>query len=191
MNALVFGRARVDADYFHGAVTGGGAHGPGICQRVTGIAPDGRLTLGYLPFHEGRSQSRRSGSVSYELSGDGLYRAYGYAQNSRREGPEVYFELAGETLMQLTRAALDLRLRTLHPEEYALMEQTRERIQRHAEGEGLPELGGSPKQIQWALAIRDAFSRNHPGHPLLRRATTAKYWIERRHSLRTHQTTIN
>lgn len=191
MNALIFGRARVDADYFHGAVTGGGANGPGICQRVIGIAPDGKLTLGYLPFHEGRSQSRRSGSVSYELSGDGLYRAYGYAQNSRSEGPEVFFEVSGETLTQLTRADLDQRLREHFPEEYASMELVKECIRQHAEAEGLPDLSGSPKQIQWALQIRNAFSRNNPGNPVLRRATTAKYWIERRHSLQMQQPITN
>lgn len=183
MNELVFGRARADADYFRGVVTGGGANGPGICQRIIGIAPYGRLTLDYLPSHDGRSKSGRSGSVSYELAGDGLYRASGYAQNSSSEGPEVFFELLGETLTQLTRTELNERLRELYPEQYALMEQALERIQRHAEAERLPELSGSPKQIRWALEIRDAFSRTNPDHSALSRETTARYWIENRHCL--------
>lgn len=183
MNQLEFGRARVDANYFRSVVTGGGAYGPGICQRVIGIESDKRPKVEYLPFHDARSKSRCSKWVAYELAGDGIYRARGYAQNSRSEGPEVFFELSNENLMQLNNAELHRRLHELYPEDYAAMEQAFERIQQHSEAEGLPTLSGSPKQIQWALQIRDAFSRRCPGHSLLKRATTARYWIESRHSL--------
>ena len=44
--------------------------------------------------------------------------------------------------------------------------------------EGLPELTGTPKQIAYALSIRDAFAKKHPGDAALKRGTTAKYWID-------------
>lgn len=49
-----------------------------------------------------------------------------------------------------------------------------------AEESGLPQLTGSPRQIPWALQIRAAVLKANPKHPSLRRATTAKYWIEHR-----------
>lgn len=48
----------------------------------------------------------------------------------------------------------------------------------------LPVLSGSPKQIAWALRIRDAIAARDPKHTSLRRATTASFWIENhRHAL--------
>jgi hypothetical protein len=47
---------------------------------------------------------------------------------------------------------------------------------------GLPKLTGTPKQIAYALSIRDAFAAKHPGDPALKRGTTAKYWIENHRS---------
>lgn len=47
-----------------------------------------------------------------------------------------------------------------------------------AEADGLPTLSGSPKQVAWALTLRAAVQRAEPKNPALRRATTAKYWID-------------
>ena len=48
---------------------------------------------------------------------------------------------------------------------------------------GLPVLSGTPKQIAYALSIREAFATKHPGDPALTRGTTAKYWIENHRSV--------
>jgi len=44
--------------------------------------------------------------------------------------------------------------------------------------EGFPKLKGTPKQIAYALSIREAFAQQNPGDAALKKATTAKYWIE-------------
>lgn len=49
--------------------------------------------------------------------------------------------------------------------------------------EGFPELTGTPKQIAYALSIRDAFAAKNPGERSLKTATTAKYWIENHRSV--------
>lgn len=41
-----------------------------------------------------------------------------------------------------------------------------------------PKLTGTPKQIAYAVSIREAFARKHPADAALKRGTTAKYWIE-------------
>lgn len=43
--------------------------------------------------------------------------------------------------------------------------------------DGLPSLKGTPKQIAYALSIRDAFAKRNPAAIELKKAT-AKYWIE-------------
>ncbi|MGE4340648.1 MAG: hypothetical protein AB7E55_32565, partial [Pigmentiphaga sp.] len=43
---------------------------------------------------------------------------------------------------------------------------------------GLPKLTGTPRQIEWATRLRANFAQANPEHPTLRRATTAKYWID-------------
>lgn len=59
-----------------------------------------------------------------------------------------------------------------------------QRQQEEAATKNLPSLSGSPRQIKWALEIRDSFWRKNPGSPLLKRATTAKYWIEHRDEMK-------
>ncbi|HEY8361006.1 MAG TPA: hypothetical protein VIL30_26405 [Ramlibacter sp.] len=49
--------------------------------------------------------------------------------------------------------------------------------------EGLPELTGTPKQIAYALSIREAFANRYPEDAALKRGTTAKYWIENHRSM--------
>ncbi|WP_062117140.1 hypothetical protein [Aureimonas sp. AU40] len=44
--------------------------------------------------------------------------------------------------------------------------------------EGLPLLTGSPKQVAWALRIRDAVQKREPKNAALKRAKKASYWIE-------------
>lgn len=52
-------------------------------------------------------------------------------------------------------------------------------IEKNGQAESdLPKLTGTPKQIAYALSIREAFARQHPEDAALKRATTAKYWIE-------------
>ncbi|RQR34840.1 hypothetical protein [Burkholderia sp. Bp9142] len=277
METLSLGKSSIDTTYFYGTVTGGGAHGPGICQKVVGMSSKGDLLLTRLPMHDDRSGSKRSGSVNYELTGNGVYRAYGYADSNRSEGPEIFFELDGDSLRELNRNQLDERLRLMSPENYATMEHNRRkaarrtellpeiqaevnelaadrerlevtmvavddqlelsrlavtrhkscghfdeiavdtvdelvvrlsapsapcpyceasakkaqadqeamlRLQDAAATNNLPPLSGSPRQIKWALEIRDGFWRNSPESPLLKRATTAKYWIEHRNELK-------
>ena len=65
-------------------------------------------------------------------------------------------------------------------EELARRQQAAAQAAAKAEEMGLPELSGSPKQIAWALKLRAAFAEKNPGHPSLKRATTAKYWIDNR-----------
>lgn len=57
-------------------------------------------------------------------------------------------------------------------------ESEREFAVKAASEAGFPELTGTPRQIAWAVAIRAKFAEANPGHPMLKRATTAKYWIE-------------
>lgn len=64
-------------------------------------------------------------------------------------------------------------------------EAAKERAKKNAEALGLRELKGTPKQVAWALQIRDAFASANPNSPNLRRATTAKWWIENRTRLLT------
>jgi hypothetical protein len=47
----------------------------------------------------------------------------------------------------------------------------------------LPVLKGSPKQIAYALTIREAYAKKHPGDATLKRGKTAKYWIENHRSV--------
>ncbi|MBX9830218.1 MAG: hypothetical protein K2Y27_35135 [Xanthobacteraceae bacterium] len=42
----------------------------------------------------------------------------------------------------------------------------------------LPPLTGTPKQIAYAIEIRNEFALRHPGDPVQKKATRAKYWIE-------------
>ncbi|WP_432258090.1 hypothetical protein [Cupriavidus sp. TMH.W2] len=277
MDKISLGKSSVDTTYFYGGVTGGGAYGPGICEKVVGISASGKLTVKRLPFHDNRSGSKRSGSLDYELTGDGVYRAYAYADSNRSEGPEFFFELEGYALKELNRQELDERLRALSPDSFAIAEhaqrkvarrrellpvvqaevhdfaaagerlevtkvdvddqlqlsrltvtryqscghfdeisvntmnqlithlsapslpctyceahaekmraadETIKRLQDTASAKNLPTLSGSPRQIKWALEIRDNFWQKNPGNPLLKRATTAKYWIENRESLK-------
>lgn len=53
--------------------------------------------------------------------------------------------------------------------------------------EGLPELTGTPKQIAYALSIRDAYAAKNPSERSLKTATTAKYWIENHRSVLFHR----
>lgn len=48
---------------------------------------------------------------------------------------------------------------------------------------GLPELKGTPKQVAWALQIRDKIAKANSKDPRLKRAFTAKYWIDNRATL--------
>lgn len=276
MSQLKFGKSRADLEYFYGAVSGGGAYGPGICEKVVGMSEHGKLITKRLPLYDDRSGSKRSGSVHYSLTGDGVYRAYGYAESNRSEGPEVFFELQEDELVELDRQELAEHLRAMSPQNFAKVEHARQQGKRRAEllpqvqaevdelaaggerlevtevgvngqlelcslrvkrykpcghfGEistrsvdelvarlsertgpcqyceasaardratadaihslqvaaaarNLPGLSGSPRQIKWALEIRQAFSDKNPASPLLKRATTARYWIEHRNSL--------
>lgn len=45
---------------------------------------------------------------------------------------------------------------------------------------GLPKLSGSEKQIAWAIQIRANVLSKNPTNSVLKKATTAKYWIENR-----------
>jgi hypothetical protein len=276
MNQLNFGKSSADFEYFYGFVSGGGAYGPGICERVIGISDRGVLLTKRLSMYDDRSGSKRSGSVDYALTGDGVYRAYGYAESNRGEGPEVFFEVSANSLTKLDRQEFAERLRAMSPQNFAKVERARKKTQRRAEllpevqGEidelaadaerlevlelnvdeqfqlnsltvkrykrcghfdelwtnsldelvtrlsepvepcryceavtekaratadaiqklqeaaaanNLPELSGTPRQIKWALEIRQAFANKNPGSAALKRATTAKYWIEHRNAL--------
>lgn len=44
----------------------------------------------------------------------------------------------------------------------------------------LPELTGTPRQIKWAITLRADVFKKDPKNPALKKATTAKYWIENR-----------
>lgn len=44
--------------------------------------------------------------------------------------------------------------------------------------DGMPALSGSPKQVAYALKIREAVRRQSPSLRAIKTATTAKYWIE-------------
>lgn len=276
MNQLTFGKSAADLEYFYGVVSGGGAYGPGICEKVVGMSDRGELITKRLSLYDDRSGSKRSGSVNYSLTGDGVYRAYGYAESNRSEGPEVFFELVDNSLIGLDRQELAERLRAMSPQNFAKVEHARQKgklraellpqvqgevdeltadgerlevtevsvndqlelnsltvtrykpcghfgdisvrsvdglvarlseltvpctycealaakaratedaiqsLQAAAAARNLPALSGSPRQIKWALEIRQAFSDKNPTSPLLKRATTAKYWIENRDSL--------
>ena len=64
------------------------------------------------------------------------------------------------------------------------LEAEAERIAEEGQGnaDGLPDLTGSPKQIAWAIKIRDAVAKQIVGRgeklAALKTATTAKYWID-------------
>lgn len=45
---------------------------------------------------------------------------------------------------------------------------------------GLPVLSGTEKQVKWALQIRDKVVQSNPKDPRLKKAKTAKYWIDNR-----------
>lgn len=113
MNQISLGKSRVDAKYFHGAVAGGGAYGPGLCEKIVGMSDCGDLITKRIPIHDNRSGSKRSGSVDY----DGVYRAYGYADSNRSEGPEVFFELTGDIVAELSRQQVAEHLRAMSPPE--------------------------------------------------------------------------
>lgn len=49
-----------------------------------------------------------------------------------------------------------------------------------ADSLGLPDLKGSERQVSWALQIRAKAYNQNPKDPALKKATTAKYWIENR-----------
>ncbi len=49
--------------------------------------------------------------------------------------------------------------------------------------DGLPALKGTPKQIAYARTIRDAYAAKNPRASELKKATTAKYWIENHRSV--------
>jgi hypothetical protein len=71
-----------------------------------------------------------------------------------------------------------------HAEKARAANEALERLQNAASAKNLPTLSGSPRQIKWALEIRDSFWQKNPEGPLLKRATTAKYWIEHRENLK-------
>ena len=57
-------------------------------------------------------------------------------------------------------------------------EREKEREKAVQETAGLPSLSGTERQIAWATTIRAKVAKSNPALPALKKATTAKYWIE-------------
>lgn len=62
-------------------------------------------------------------------------------------------------------------------------EQSKQKAAAEADAQGLPELKGTPRQVAWAIQIRADHASKNPDSSKLKRATTAKYWIDNRNSL--------
>ncbi|MGB3540712.1 MAG: hypothetical protein WBA42_21370 [Mesorhizobium sp.] len=90
------------------------------------------------------------------------------AERQRAEAERIERETAEAERRRIEREALA----ELNAEKAA-------EIEKNGQAEtGLPKLTGTPKQIAYALSIREAFARKHPDDAALKRGTTAKYWIE-------------
>jgi len=57
------------------------------------------------------------------------------------------------------------------------------RVRERADAEGLPALKGTPRQVSWAMDLRDRYVEKHGNGGKAKRATRAKYWIENRFKL--------
>lgn len=53
----------------------------------------------------------------------------------------------------------------------------------HAQHSSLPRLQGSPRQVKWAMCLRDKLAATEPSDPRLVEQTSAKFWIDNRRTL--------
>ena len=145
---------------------------------LTGIAYNSRSSESYyvstyddtlteLTREEYRAELRRL----YPLQADEHDQAQ--ARRKREEEARIERERAEVERRRIEREALTAQ----NAAEAARIEAEGQR-----EVDGMPALSGSPKQIAYALRIRDAVRRQSPSARAIKTATTAKYWIENHRS---------
>ncbi len=141
---------------------------------LTGVAYNSRSSESYyvstyggalteLSREEYRAELRRL----YPLQADEHDQAQ--ARRKREEEARIERERAEVERRRIEREALTAQ----NAAEAARIEAEGQR-----EVDGMPALSGTPKQVAYALKIRDAVRRQSPSTRAIKTATTAKYWIE-------------
>lgn len=207
-DVLSIGLGRINAALeFTGQVTGYGGFGPG---RVIVQCDYDHIDVVPFESDDRSGSKKRSGSCTWQLEADRLYTLSNVADSSRSSST-FYVSTFGGVAVERTHAEFHAERARLWPigwqkateaaqaeivryaaaaerrriENEALKELNDEKAaQIAAEGQpdtGLPQLTGTPKQIAYALSIRDAFAKKNPGAKALK-TTTAKCWIENHRS---------
>ncbi|MCL4665777.1 hypothetical protein [Burkholderia pseudomallei] len=96
---------------------------------------------------------------------------------------EIAVDTVDELIVRLSAPSLPCAYCEASAKKAQAAQEALQRLQDEAATNNLPPLSGSPRQIKWALEIRESFWRKAPESPLLKRPTTAKYWIEHRNQL--------
>ncbi len=93
------------------------------------------------------------------------------AANAKAESARIERETKEAAVREIERAALA----EINAERAA-------EIAKHGQPEGMPTLSGSPKQIAYAVSIREAVVRKSPALAAIMEETTSKFWIENHRS---------
>lgn len=145
---------------------------------LTGVAYNSRSSESYYVSTFGdtltelsRSEYRAELRRLYPLQADEHDQAQ--ARRKREEEARIERERAEVERRRIEREALA---------EQNAAEAVRIEAEGQREIDGMPALSGSPKQVAYALKIRDAVRRQQPTLRSLKTATTAKHWIENHRS---------
>lgn len=141
---------------------------------LTGVAYNSRSSESYYVSTYGgaltelsREEYRAELRKLYPLQADEHDQAQ--ARRKREEEARIERERAEVERRRIEREALTAQ----NAAEAARIEAEGQR-----EVDGMPALSGTPKQVAYALKIRDAVRRQSPSTRAIKTATTAKYWIE-------------
>ncbi|MCG5246921.1 hypothetical protein LPC10_17455 [Methylorubrum sp. B1-46] len=147
---------------------------PDRLYALTGVAYNSRTSESYWISTFGgtltelsRSEYRAELRRLYPLQADEHDQAQ--ARRKREEEARIERERAEVERRRIEREALA---------EQNAAEADRIEAEGQREINGMPALSGTPKQVAYALKIRDAVRRQQPTLRSIKTATTAKYWIE-------------
>ncbi len=117
------GKSGLSNGEFHAAVAAGGAVGPGHLYRAAGLSSLSEVKWQRLQFdRDERSGSKRSGSIAYELTRTGVYRAQGYAEDNRRSGAcHFYVDAEAGKAIELDQRQALMLCHYCYPQEVELL----------------------------------------------------------------------
>lgn len=128
-DGITLGRATATPTELTSRVCYGASGSPGYAEKATGLTSWSRRMR---MIRDDRSRSGASGTVTYGLDGDGLYRASNIAYSSSRTAT-YWFRVCGDEIEEIDEEGVEDMLRTLFPDEAATRDrQDTERRDREA-----------------------------------------------------------